>query len=177
MNITSLKIQGAALVEIEPLGDERGFFARTFCRQDFEDAGLDLDIVQSNMSHNVHKGTLRGLHYQAAPKPDPKLVSCVRGAIFDVVVDLRAESDTYCQWAGVELTADNAKALFVPPGCAHGFITLTDDTLVNYQMGEAYVADLARGVRWNDSAFAINWPLEPQLLSERDAAYPDFKGV
>lgn len=177
MNITPLKIQGAALIEIEPMGDERGFFARTFCRQEFQDAGLELDVVQSNLSHNVHKGTLRGLHYQAAPKPDPKLVSCVRGAIFDVIVDVRAESDTFCQWVGTRLTADNAKALFVPPGCAHGFITLVDDTLVNYQMGAEYVADLARGVRWNDPAFAIDWPLEPQVLSERDAAYADFKGV
>ena len=177
MNITPLKIQGAALIEIEPMGDERGFFARTFCRQEFQDAGLELDVVQSNLSHNVSKGTLRGLHYQDAPKPDPKLVSCIQGAIFDVVVDIREGSATFCQWVGVKLTADNAKALFVPPGCAHGFITLTDDTLVNYQMGAEYVADLARGVRWNDPAFAIDWPLGPEIISERDAAYPDFKGA
>lgn len=177
MKITPLKIQGAALVEIEPLGDERGFFARSFCRREFKDAGLDLNVVQSNLSQNVSKGTLRGLHYQAAPKPDPKLVSCIRGSIFDVVVDVREGSSTYCQWVGIELTADNAKALFVPPSCAHGFITLSDDTWVNYQMGEAYVAELARGVRWNDPAFAIDWPMAPLVLSERDAAYADFKGA
>lgn len=177
MQITPLKIQGAALVEIERLGDERGYFARSFCRQEFKDAGLDLDVVQSNLSHNAAKGTLRGMHYQAAPKPDPKLVSCIRGAILDVVVDLRPDSQTYRQWVGVQLTADNAKALFVPPGCAHGFITLCDDTLVNYLMGEVYVAELARGVRWNDPAFAIDWPENPVVISERDAAYPDFKGV
>ncbi|OEJ66684.1 dTDP-4-dehydrorhamnose 3,5-epimerase [Magnetovibrio blakemorei] len=177
MQITPLKIQGAALVEIERLEDERGYFARSFCRQEFKDAGLDFDVVQSNLSHNAAKGTLRGLHYQDAPKPDPKLVSCIRGAIFDVVVDLRKGSQTYCQWVGVQLTADNAKALFVPPGCAHGFITLCDDALVNYLMGEVYVAALARGVRWNDPAFAIDWPENPVVISERDAAYPDFQGA
>lgn len=174
MNITPLKIKGAALVEMEPIGDERGFFARSFCRTEFAAAGLDLDVVQSNVSHNAHKGTLRGLHFQDAPKPDPKLVSCIQGAVFDVVVDIRKGSDTFCQWVGVELTADNAKALFVPPGCAHGFITLSDEARVHYQMGEAYVADLARGVRWDDPAFAIDWPLAPQVISERDAAYADF---
>ena len=175
MQITPLKIQGVALVEIEPLSDGRGYFARSYCRQEFNDVGLDFDVVQSNLSHNVSKGTLRGMHYQDAPKPDPKLVSCIRGSIFDVVVDLRADSQTYCQWVGMQLTADNAKALFVPPGCAHGFITLSDDTLVNYLMGEVYVAELARGVRWNDPAFSINWPEDPVVISERDATYPDFK--
>jgi len=176
MKISPLKIQGAALVEIVPLGDERGFFARSFCVQEFEDAGLELDIGQSNLSYNIHKGTLRGMHYQADPKPDPKLVSCLSGAIFDVVVDIRKGSDTFCEWVGVELTADNHKSLFVPPGCAHGFITLTDDALVQYQMGEVFVPDLARGLRWDDPTFAIDWPLQPLTIAERDAKYPDFKG-
>ena len=177
MKITPLKINGAALIEAEPIGDERGFFARTFCRTEFAAAGLDLDVVQSNVSHNVIKGTLRGLHFQGAPKPDPKLVSCIQGTIFDVVVDIREGSDTFCQWEGFELSAENGKALFVPPGCAHGFITLTGDVRVHYQMGETYVADLARGVRWNDPAFGIDWPMAPQVMSERDAAYADFKGA
>jgi len=176
MKISPLKIQGAALIEIEPLGDERGFFARNFCAQEFADAGLTLNVVQSNLSQNLKKGTLRGLHYQAQPKPDPKLVSCISGAIFDVVVDVREGSPTFCQWAGVELTADNHKALFVPPGCAHGFIALTDNALVHYQMGETFVTDLARGVRWNDPAFGVEWPMNPTVISERDATYPDFKG-
>lgn len=177
MKITPLKIQGAVLVEIEPLGDERGFFARSFCRHEFRNAGLELDVAQSNLSHNIKKGTLRGMHYQAFPKPDPKLVSCIQGAIFDVVVDVREGSSSYCQWFGVELSADNHKALFVPPGCAHGFVTLTDDVLVHYLMGEVFVADLARGVRWNDPVFAIDWPMMPQVVSERDATFADFKGV
>lgn len=175
MKITPLKINGAALIELEPTSDERGYFARSFCRTQFGAAGLDLGVVQSNISHNDHLGTLRGLHFQAAPKPDPKLVSCIQGAIFDVVVDIRAGSDTFCQWVGVELSADNGKALFVPPGCAHGFMTLSDDARVHYQMGEVFVADLARGVRWNDPAFAIDWPAAPEVMSERDAAYADFK--
>jgi len=174
MKMTPLKIHGAAVVEIEPLTDERGFFARSFCAQDFKDAGLDLNVVQSNLSHNTHKGTLRGLHYQATPKPDPKLVSCIQGRIFDVVVDIRPGSDTFCQWHGVELSADNHTSLFVPAGCAHGFITLTDNTVVHYQMGEVFVADLARGVRWDDPAFGIKWPMVPTSMAERDAAYADF---
>jgi len=177
MKITALKIQGAALIEVEPLRDERGFFARSFCREDFIDAGLDLHVMQSNLSHNDKKATLRGMHFQASPKPDPKLVSCIKGAIFDVIVDLRVESKTYCHWHGEELTADNHKALFVPPGCAHGFLTLCDDVLVHYQMGEVFVADLACGVRWDDPAFAIDWPLRPGSIATRDATYANFEGA
>lgn len=177
MNIAPLTIKGAALIEMEPIGDERGFFARSFCSKEFAAAGLHLDVVQSNVSYNVQKGTLRGLHFQDAPKPDPKLVSCIQGGIFDVVVDIREGSETFCQWVGIELTADNGKALFVPPGCAHGFITLTDKARVFYQMGEVYVADLARGLRWDDPAFAIDWPLDPVVLSERDANFAGFKGA
>ncbi|HEY9080124.1 dTDP-4-dehydrorhamnose 3,5-epimerase [Magnetovibrio sp.] len=175
MKLTPLEIEGAALIEIEPIHDERGFFARSFCRQAFADAGLTLNIVQSNLSYNAQKGTLRGMHYQAQPNPDPKLVSCIQGAIFDVVVDIREGSKTFCQWFGIELTADNHKALFVPPGCAHGFITLCDDALVQYQMGETFVPGLARGVRWNDPAFGVEWPLPPSIISDRDATFPDFR--
>lgn len=177
MKISPLKIKGTALIEIEPISDERGYFSRSFCVQEFKDAGIDLNVVQSNLSQNAQKGTLRGMHFQAQPKPDPKLVSCIQGAIFDVIVDLRNDSDTYCQWVGQELSADNRKALFVPPGCAHGFLTLSDDALVSYQMGEVFIADLARGVRWNDPAFAIDWPMEPVVISDRDDTYPDFKAV
>lgn len=176
MKINPLKIHGSALIEIEPITDERGFFARSYCQQEFQDAGIDLTIKQTNLSQNEHKGTLRGMHFQASPRFDAKLVSCIAGEIFDVIVDLRIGSETYCQWIGVQLTEGNYKALYVPPGCAHGFMTLSDNALVHYQMGEVFVADLARGVRWNDPAFAIDWPLEPLEISDRDAAYPDFQG-
>ncbi|MCW8916559.1 MAG: dTDP-4-dehydrorhamnose 3,5-epimerase [Magnetovibrio sp.] len=175
MKISSLKIQGAAQIEVERLSDERGYFARSFCIQEFADAGLNLNVVQTNLSYNAKAGTLRGLHYQANPKPDPKLVSCIQGAIFDVMVDIREGSDTYCQWYGAELSADNRTSLFVPPGCAHGFITLTDDAMVHYQMGEVFVADLARGVRWNDPAFGIEWPRQPDVISDRDGEYSNFE--
>ncbi|MEG3618624.1 dTDP-4-dehydrorhamnose 3,5-epimerase [Magnetovibrio sp. PR-2] len=175
MKITPLNIQGGALIEIERLGDERGYFARSFCAQEFADVGLKLDVVQSNISQNAQAGTLRGMHYQAEPKPDPKLVSCIQGAIFDVIVDIRVGSDSYLEWYGEELSAENRKALFVPPGCAHGFITLTDDAVVHYQMGEVFVPELARGVRWNDPAFGIDWPRELDVISDRDASYPDVQ--
>ena len=177
MKISPLSIQGGALIEIEQLGDERGFFARSYCQQELSDAGIELNIVQSNLSQNVSAGTLRGMHYQAEPHPDPKLVSCIQGSIFDVIVDIRTGSDTYLNWYGVELSAECHNALFVPPGCAHGFITLTDNAIVHYQMGETFVPDLARGVRWDDPAFGIEWPHQPEVISERDATYPDFQAV
>ena len=177
MKISPLSIQGSALIEIERLGDERGYFARSFCTQEFADAGLQLNIVQSNLSQNAKAGTLRGMHYQAEPKPDPKLVSCIQGEIFDVIVDIRVGSDSYLQWHGEKLSAENRKSLFVPPGCAHGFLTLTDDAVVHYQMGEVFVPDLARGVRWDDPAFGVEWPREPDVMSERDATYADFQVI
>lgn len=175
MKFTATKIPGVTVVEAEPIADERGFFARGFCGEEFAAAGLNLTVAQTNVSHNKRKGTLRGMHYQAKPKPEPKLVSCVRGGIFDVAVDLRPDSPVFRGWTGVELTESNRKALFVPPGCAHGFLTLSDETEVSYLMGEFYVADLSRGVRWDDPAFGIDWPDKPVLISERDAAYPDFR--
>lgn len=167
-------IAGMAVVTQTPIRDERGSFARSFCARELAEAGLDLHVAQANLSHNVAKGTLRGMHYQAEPIPDPKLVSCLRGAVFDVAVDLRPGSPTFCRWFGAELTADNGKALFVPAGCAHGFLTLADDSLVHYQMGAFYEPDLARGVRWDDPAFGIAWPFEPSVMAPRDATYPDF---
>lgn len=174
MLIEKTPLPGVLVTSLQMIEDERGFFARTYCEQEFAAAGVDIRVRQTNVSGNKAKGTLRGLHYQADPYPDKKLVTCVRGAIFDVAVDLRADSPTYLKWFGIELTADNRKGLYIPPGCAHGFITLLDDTDVNYLMGETYVPDLARGARWNDPAFAIEWPIEPITMNERDAAYPDW---
>lgn len=174
MRIEETSIDGVCTVDIEPLGDERGFFARTYCAREFAAAGIVLDVAQSNLSVNKRRGTLRGLHFQGAPKPDPKLVQCVRGAIFDVAVDLRPASPTFRDWFGLELSAQNRRALFVPPGCAHGFLSLEDDSEVLYLMGEYYDPALARGVRWNDPAFAIAWPASPTVIAPRDRAYPDF---
>ena len=174
MNFTATKIPGVTVVESAPIADDRGSFARSFCGAEFEAAGLALTVAQANLSRNRRRGTLRGMHYQAEPKPEPKLVSCIRGGIFDVAVDLRPDSPAYCGWAGVELTESNGRALFIPPGCAHGFLTLTDDSLVSYLMGEFYDPALARGVRWNDPAFGIEWPGQPVAMSERDAGWPDF---
>ncbi len=175
MRFVATPLTGAVLVEIEPNRDERGLFARTFCRDEFAAAGLPGEFVQASVSHNLKRGTLRGLHYQAPPHEEPKLVRCTRGAIHDVIVDLRRASPTHCRWFAVELSAENRRALYVPPGFAHGFQTLVDDTEILYQMAERYVADLARGVRWNDPAFAIDWPIADPFMSERDATYPDYR--
>jgi dTDP-4-dehydrorhamnose 3,5-epimerase len=169
-------IAGAVLIELELLADERGSFARTFAAEEFEAHGLEARVVQCNTSTNVRAGTLRGLHYQAAPHAEAKLVRCVRGSIYDVVVDLRPESPTYCAWHGVELSASNGRELFIPTGLAHGFQTLEDDTEVLYQMSEAYSAEHARGVRWDDPVFGIEWPeTDARTISERDRDYADFE--
>ncbi len=149
-------------------------FARTYDAALFAAAGLPTGWPQCNTSWNARKGTLRGLHYQAEPRPDPKLVRCTRGRIFDVAVDLRKNSASFGRWIGVELSADNREALAIPAGCAHGFLTLEDECEVFYMMGEIYVAELARGVRWDDPAFAIAWPAEPVTMSNKDASWPDF---
>ncbi len=174
MKFTHTHIPGVVVVDIEPLEDERGFFARSFCAEEFADQGLTTRFVQTNIAFNAGRGTLRGLHYQASPKPEPKLVRCSRGALFDVAVDLRPESPAYGRWTGHELSAANRRALHIPEGCAHGLLTLEDETEVSYLMGAAYDPACARGVRWNDPAFAIEWPFAPLVISERDAAYPDF---
>ncbi len=168
---------GALVVEAEPIEDERGHFARTFSSEEFAARGLDARVGQCSTSFNARAGTLRGLHYQAAPHGEAKLVRCTRGAIYDVAVDLRSDSPTYRDWVGVELTADNARALFVPDGCAHGFQSLVDATEVLYQISTPYVQAAARGVRWNDPAFGVEWPAAPpkgRTMSARDAEYPDF---
>ena len=174
MRIETTSLAGVLVTSVQKIEDERGFFARTYCQQEFANAGVDIYLLQTNVSGNKVKGTLRGLHFQDEPRPDKKLVTCTRGAIFDVAVDLRKDSPTYCQWFGIELTADNRKGLYIPPGCAHGFITLEDDTDVNYLMGETYVGELARGARWDDPAFGIDWPLQPVTLNTRDANYPNW---
>lgn len=174
MQLIQTKLAGVFVVEVSANADERGLFARTYDAAIFAAAGLPVDWPQCNTSFNHARGTLRGLHYQAEPKGEPKLVRCTRGTIFDVAVDLRAGSATCYQWFGVELSADNRHALFIPSGFAHGFLTLEDKSEVLYQMGETYDASLARGVRWNDPAFQIEWPFEAAVISERDANYPDF---
>lgn len=168
------KLKGAYIIELEPLEDERGFFARSFCRKEFEEQGLNFSIVQCNLSYNKRKGTLRGMHYQIAPHEEAKLVSCIRGAIYDVIIDLRPNSSTYRQWFAVELTAENYKMLYIPAGFAHGFQTLEGNTVVFYQMSEFYHPECARGVRWNDPAFGIVWPDDIRVISDRDRQYPDF---
>jgi dTDP-4-dehydrorhamnose 3,5-epimerase len=176
MKFSELSVPGVWVVEPEPHADERGFFARTVCAEEFSQHGLPATYCQSSISFNPRRGTLRGMHYQAAPSEEQKLVRCTQGAIYDVVVDLRPSSPTFKKWAAVELTAANRLALAVPHGCAHGFITLEEGTEVLYMMSEPQNAQLAAGVRWNDPQFSISWPMAPVVISARDAAYPDFSG-
>ena len=157
------KLKGALIVEMEPIGDNRGFFARAWCQKEFEAQGLISGFVQNNITFSSTRGTLRGLHYQVAPHEEPKLVRCTRGAIYDVIVDLQPESPTYKQWLGVELTAENRKMIYIPGGFAHGYQILMDDTEVFYQVGEFYAPEYERGFRWDDAAFAIEWPITPPV--------------
>lgn len=168
------KLAGAFVIEPEKREDERGFFARTFCREEFSAHGLNPDIAQCNVSFNKRKGTLRGMHYQAPPFAEAKLVRCTAGAIFDVIIDLRKPSETFRQYFTVELCASSGRMLYVPEGFAHGFQTLLDNTEVFYQMSRPYAAHCARGVRWNDPCFGIEWPPDERTMVERDRDYPDF---
>jgi dTDP-4-dehydrorhamnose 3,5-epimerase len=176
MRFTQTPLPGVWVIELEQIGDERGWFARTFDAEEFHVRGLNPDVVQCNASFNSRSGTVRGLHYQAEPRGESKLVRCSRGAIFDVAVDLRVGSPDCCRWHGVELSAENGRALYIPAGMAHGFQTLTDDCEVLYQMGHQYVPGAARGVRWDDPAFAIEWPAcsGERTISSKDRQYPDF---
>jgi dTDP-4-dehydrorhamnose 3,5-epimerase len=174
MLFTETRLSGAYIIELERVNDERGFFARAFCRQQFEQHGLNSSVAQCNISFNRKKGTLRGMHYQVAPYSEAKLVTCVAGSIYDVIIDLRAESATYRQWLAVELSASARSMLYIPEGFAHGFQTLEDNTEVFYQMFQFYEPAAGRGVRWDDPAFGIKWPEGPRTLSERDKSYPDF---
>jgi dTDP-4-dehydrorhamnose 3,5-epimerase len=174
MIFTETKLQGAFIIDIDRIEDERGFFARTWCQREFEAHGLCTQLAQCNISFNKSKGTLRGMHYQAAPYAEAKLVRCTSGAIYDVIIDLRPDSPTFKRWVAVELTADNRRMLFIPEGFAHGFQTLANGTEVFYQMSQFYAPEYARGVRWDDPAFKVSWPAEKRIISERDQAFPDF---
>ena len=175
MIFTETKLKGAFIIEPEPLEDERGFFARTFDEKEFEAHGLNPRVVQCNISFNKKKGTLRGMHYQVAPYEEAKLVSCVRGVIYDVIIDLRPNSPTCSQWLAAELSSENNNMIYIPEGFAHGFQTLKDDTVVFYQMSEFYHPECARGVRWDDPVFAVKWPIEPTIISDKDKNILDFK--
>jgi len=173
MKLTSIPLVGAYVVEFEPVLDERGFFARTWSAQEFKLHGLNPTVAECSLSFNKRKGTLRGLHYQDEPYPEAKLVRCSAGAIYDVILDLRRTSPSYCKWFAAELTAENRTMLYVPEGVAHGFQTLTDGAEVFYQISASYWPDLARGVRWDDPAFGIEWPIPDPILSRRDRTFPD----
>jgi dTDP-4-dehydrorhamnose 3,5-epimerase len=174
MKFTPTQLPGAFIIEIQRLEDERGFFARTFCQREFREYGLNPDLAQCNLSYNKMKGTLRGMHFQAAPYQEAKLVCCMQGAIRDVIIDIRPDSPTYMSYFAIDLTSTAHNALYVPEGFAHGFLTLEPETYVFYQMSEFYVPDAARGFRWNDPAFDIKWDAEIHMISKRDANLPNF---
>lgn len=166
------KIKGAFIIDVKRLDDDRGFFTRTFSKNEFEAHGLKADIVQVNASYNKHRATLRGLHMQLAPFEETKLVRCTSGAVFDVLVDLRQYSPTYKQWYGAELTQDNYRMLYIPGGCAHGYLTLENNCSVFYQVSQFYFPDSERGFRYDDPAFKIDWPIPPKIISEKDRSHP-----
>lgn len=174
MIFTPTQLEGAYVVEPEQMEDSRGFFARTWCREEFRQHGLNANLVQCSISFNRHEGTLRGMHLQAPPHEEAKLVRCTTGAIYDVVLDLRPDSPTFRRWMAVELSAANRRMVYIPEGCAHGLLTLADNTEIFYQMSAAYHADSQRGVRFNDEAFAILWPRKPVVISPQDEALADF---
>ena len=175
MRFIESRLKGAYTIEMEQIEDERGFFARSWCQKEFREHGLNCNLVQCNVSFNRKKGTLRGMHYQAKPHEEAKLVRCTMGAIYDAIVDIRPESPTFKQWIAVEMTAENRRMLYIPEGMAHGFQTLVDNTEVLYQMSEFYYPEAARGVLWDSRIFNINWPeCETRVISTRDRSYPDF---
>ena len=174
MRCVARPLPGMLLLEAEPRADQRGFFARVFCREALRDLGAEPMVEQANLSYSAKRGTLRGLHYQLGSSAETKIVACVRGAIHDVVLDLRPASPTFRRWAAVELSAANGRLVVVPEGCAHGFLTLEDDSLAFYLVSAPYDPVRERGVRWDDPAFGIAWPFPPSVISDRDAAHPDF---
>ena len=175
MKFSETPLKGAWTIDLEPRGDERGFFARAFCQNEFAEHGLKRDIVQANLSYNPKRATLRGMHYQIPPHAEVKIVRCTRGAIYDVIIDLRAGSPTQFEWFGVELSADNRTALYVPEGFAHGYQSLTEESEVFYLVTEFYAPGSERGIRWDDPRFGIRWPLPDPVLSPKDAAHPDYQ--
>ncbi|OSY43647.1 dTDP-4-dehydrorhamnose 3,5-epimerase [Pseudonocardia autotrophica] len=172
MDIHPTPLAGSALIDLKRLTDDRGFFARAFCEQEFVDAGLDPTISQCNLSYNHEAGTLRGFHYQLEPNAEVKVIRCVRGAIYDVIVDLRPDSDTYLQWFGAELSQDNYRAMYVPRNFAHAYLTLTPDATTIYQVSTPYTPGAERGLRWNDPALDVDWPVEIAHISDKDANWP-----
>ena len=174
MKFTETKLKGAFVVEPEPLDDERGFFARTWCSREFALHGLDRQFVQCNVTFNHKSGTLRGMHYQIAPYEEAKLVRCTAGAIYDVILDIRHDSSTFTQWEAFQLSAENRRMIYIPEGFAHGFLTLADNTEVFYQMSQFFEPEYARGVRFDDLVFGIRWPYTPRIVSARDRSFPDF---
>lgn len=172
MKFHETSLSGAFLIDIEKRGDERGFFARTWCRREFDALGIAIDWLQANVSVSAKRGTLRGMHYQAVPHAEAKLIRCSRGAIYDVIVDLRPDSPTYRKWIGVPLTAASYRMIYVPTGFAHGFQTMTDDAEVTYLISEYYIAEAGRGLRYDDPALGISWPLPVSSISGRDASWP-----
>ena len=177
MIFTLTQLEGALLIDVEPRKDERGFFARTWCRRELAVRGLDTEIAQESVSYNRLRGTVRGLHFQRPPHEENKIVRCLRGAIFDVIVDLSPDSSSYLQWQGFELTAENKRALYIPKGFAHGFQTLADHCEIAYQISAFYAPQAAAGYRYDDVAFRIAWPLPVAMISERDLAWPVFKAA
>lgn len=175
MVFTETPLKGAFVIDLEPRTDNRGFFARSFCEKEFKQHGLKTDIVQANVSQNVKKGTVRGMHYQRPPHAEVKMVRCVNGAVYDVIVDIRPESPTYLKWTGVELTRENRRMLYVPEGFAHGYQALVDDSEVLYMVTQFYAPDHEAAIRWNDPLIGIEWPLEDVTISPKDAAHPDFR--
>ena len=174
MRISETKLRDVHIVELERMQDERGSFARSFCIDEFRDASVNFEVHQANISVNNFAGTVRGMHFQTQPSPETKVVRCTRGAMYDVALDLRPDSDTYCQWFGIELNPQNGAALLIPAGCAHGFQSLTDDTEVHYLMSGRYDPSAANGVRHDDEAFGIQWPLPVASISDKDLGWPDF---
>lgn len=177
MIFSETKLKGAYIIEATPIKDNRGFFSRTWCKRELEQHGLDTNIVQCNISYNLKKGTLRGMHYQKNPYSEVKYVRCIKGALYDVIVDLREDSKTFGQWIGVELTEENKRALYIPKGFAHGFETLLDNTYLYYQVTEYYTPEAEGGIRWNDPKFNIIWPIDnPVVMSSKDNSWPLFLG-
>jgi dTDP-4-dehydrorhamnose 3,5-epimerase len=175
MKFVETGLKGAFIITPDLIEDERGFFARIFCRNEFEEYGLNPDLVQSNISFNKIKATLRGMHYQSAPHAEVKLIRCTAGAIYDVIIDLRRESPTFKQWFGIELSEKDHRLLYIPEGFAHGYQTLDPQTEVSYQVSAFYHQPSERGVRWNDPAFGIEWPFSPSVVSKKDGSYPDWE--
>lgn len=175
MKFLETSVKDAFLIKPDAFSDDRGYFMRAYCAQEFQQAGIHLPVVQANLAGSRHKGTLRGMHYQTEPFEEGKLIRCIGGSVFDVVLDIRTGSETYGQWYGAELTSSNRQMLYIPPGCAHGYLTLEDNAEVYYLVSEHYQPGAEQGVRWNDPKFSIDWPIKDNLImSDKDRVWPDF---